>query len=163
MNEVEILEILSLNKITGELFWVKPNKYHKDLIGKLAGSAQASHNNKFYWVIQINEKKYKRGHLVYFLTHGEWPKPCLDHINGNSLDDRPENLRKATITENAWNHKSRKRRIDLPMGVRVNCSGRFSARIAYKGKQIHLGAFDTPQDASNIYQLKRKELYGQFA
>jgi hypothetical protein len=28
----------------------------------------------------------------------------------------------------------------LPMGVRVNCSGRFSARIAYKGKQIHLGA-----------------------
>jgi hypothetical protein len=163
MNEVEILEILSFNKVTGEFFWVKPSKYHNDLIGKLAGNPQPTKRNKYYWVIQINGKKYKRGHLVYFLTHGEWPKPCLDHINGNSLDDRPENLRKATIMENAWNHKSRKRKINLPMGVRVNCSGRFSARIAYKGKQIHLGAFDTPQDASNIYQLKRKELYGQFA
>jgi hypothetical protein len=162
MDEVEILEMLSFNKITGEFFWIKPNKHHRDLTNTLAG-CPAAKNNKYYWVIQINGKKYKRGHLVYFLTHGEWPKPCLDHINGNSLDDRPENLRKATITENAWNHKNRKRRIDLPMGVRVNCSGRFSARIAYKGKQIHLGAFDTPQDASNIYQLKRKELYGQFA
>lgn len=159
----EILELLSFNKVTGEFFWVKPSKHHNDLIGKLAGNPQPTKRNKSYWVIQINGKKYKRGHLVYFLTHGEWPKPCLDHINGNSLDDRPENLRKATIMENAWNHKFRKRRIELPMGVRSNCSGSFSARISYKGKQIHLGAFDNPEDASNIYQQKRKELYGQFA
>lgn len=154
---------LKLNIKTGKLFWIKPPKYHPDLIGKEAGYLQRGRANKNYWVVQVDGKKYKRGHLVYFLTHGEWAKPCLDHINGDSLDDRPENLRKATVMQNAWNHKSRKRRIDLPMGVRVNCSGKFSARISHQGKQIHLGVFDTPQDASNIYQLKRKELYGQFA
>ena len=154
---------LKLNIETGKLFWIQPPKRHPDLVGKEAGCLQRGNANKNYWVVQIDGKKYKRGHLVYFLTHGEWAKPCLDHINGDSLDDRPENLRKATVMQNAWNHKSRKRRIDLPMGVRVNCSGKFSARISHQGKQIHLGVFDTPQDASNIYQLKRKELYGQFA
>jgi len=154
---------LSFNKTTGQFYWINPPKKHPDLLNKEAGCSQKNRGNKNYWVIKLNGKKYKRGHLVYFLTHGEWPKPCLDHINGDSLDDRPENLRKATITENNWNHKSRKRTINLPMGVRLNCSGSFSARISFHGKQIHLGAFDTPEQASNVYQVKRKELYDRFA
>jgi hypothetical protein len=161
---IEMIEQrLRLDSEKGKLFWIKSAKQHPDLIGKEAGCLAKGRKNKNYWVIQVDGKKYKRSHIIFYLANGYWAKPCIDHINGDSTDDRPTNLRQATFTQNAWNHKYRKRRIDLPMGVRVNCSGTFSARISYKGKQIHLGVFDTPQDASNIYQIKRKELYGQFA
>jgi len=147
----------------GKLFWFCPPKQHPDLLGTEAGNSQPSHNNKHYWVVQVNGKKYKRAHIIFYLINGHWPKPCIDHINGNSLDDRPSNLREATFTENAWNHKKRARRICLPMGVRNLASGKFQARISYFGKQIHLGSFDTPDEAASVYQAKRKELYGQFA
>jgi hypothetical protein len=118
-----IEQYLRFEKTTGQFYWINPPKRHPDLLNKEAGCSQKSRGNKNYWVIKLNGKKYKRGHLVYFLIHGEWPKPCLDHINGNSLDDRPENLRKATITENNWNQKTRKRTINLPIGVRVTLRG----------------------------------------
>lgn len=42
-------------------------------------------------------------------------------------------------------------------------SGRYQARIAYNKKMIHLGSFDTPEQASAIYQQKRKEYFGEYA
>jgi hypothetical protein len=155
-------QLLRLDHETGKLFWIKPPKKHPDLIGKEAGCLAKS-NKKNYYVVQVNGKKYKRGHIVFYLVNGFWAKPCIDHINGDSTDDRPCNLRQATFTENAWNHKKRARRIELPMGVRSLASGKFEARISYCGKQIHLGSFQSPDEASAVYQSKRKELYGQFA
>lgn len=155
-------QLLRLDHETGKLFWINPPKRHPDLIEKEAGCL-TKNNKKNYWVIQVNGKKYKRGHIVFYLVNGFWAKPCIDHINGDSTDDRPCNLRQATFTENAWNHKKRARRIELPMGVRNFASGKFEARISYCGKQIHLGSFQSPNEASAVYQSKRKELYGQFA
>ena len=160
---VQVLERLRFDKETGQFFWVNPNKHHLDLIGKVAGCVGRSNPNKKYWVIKLNGKTYKRARLVYLVTHGKWPEPCVDHINGNSLDDRPENLRQATVTENSWNHKFRKRKINLPMGVRVNPAGTYSARISVNKKQIHLGFFKTTEEAYSVYQMARKEMYGQFA
>jgi hypothetical protein len=148
---------------TGEFFWISPPKYHKDLIGKRAGCIQPSHNGKLYWVIQIDGIKYRRGRLMFLLTHGCFPSPCLDHINGNSLDDRPSNIREATITQNAWNHKTRKRKIKLPMGVRNTKNGNYEARISCNKKQIHLGCYHTPEEAHTVYMSKRKELYADFS
>lgn len=153
---------IKLDKETGKFYWLRPPKKHPDLIGKEAG-CKVSTGKKSYWVIQIDGKKYKRGRLVFFFINGYWPNPCIDHINGDSTDDRPSNLRQATIMENSWNHRKRARRIQLPIGVRNLASGKFQARIGYCGKQIHLGAFQSPDEASAAYQSKRKELYGQFA
>jgi hypothetical protein len=49
------------------------------------------------------------------------------------------------------------------MGVRHSGHGAYVARISYKKSQIYLGIFDTIQEASAIYQQKRRELYGEFA
>lgn len=154
---------LRLELETGKLFWIQPPKKHPDLIGKEAGCLQKNKTTKHYWVVQVDGKKYRRSQIVFYLANGYWAKPCIDHINGDSTDDRPTNLRQATITQNAWNHKKRARRIQLPIRVRKLASGKFQARIGYFGKQIHLGSFQSPDEASTIYQSKRKELYGQFA
>lgn len=148
----------------GRLFWREPTKYHPRLVGIEAGCTSKQHNGKQYWVVKIDGRAFKRGRLMFIALHGRMPTPCVDHINGDSLNDRPENLREASITENSWNHKARARRIKLPMGVRISASsGRFQARISYNKKQLHLGAFDTPEEASAVYQAKRREMYREFA
>lgn len=100
---------------------------------------------------------------VYQQSNGKKQEGQIDHINGNSLDDRAINLRDVTPTQNAWNHKGRARTIALPMGVRHVASGRFQARIAVNKKMIHLGAYDTPEQAALVYQQKRKEYFGEYA
>ena len=157
------LELLDLDIETGRLTWKGTPHSRNWHAGKEAGTP-VTINGKTYWSIKIDGKLYKRSRLVYFITHGKMPSPCVDHRDGDSLNDRPDNLREATITENAWNHRPHKRRIKLPMGVRVIAwSGRYQARINCNHKQIHLGAYDTPEEAHAVYLEKRRELFGEFA
>jgi hypothetical protein len=159
-----LFDLFTLDAESGKLFWKKPPYNHPRLAGAEAGGRrETSKKVKSYHVVKINGRAFKRGHIVFCMIHGRWPKPMLDHIDGNSCNDVPANLREATATENAWNHKTRARRIDLPMGVRRNASGRYSARIAFHGRQITLGSYSTPEQAAKVYQAKRIELYGQFA
>ena len=59
---------------------------------------------KNYWVITVSGVKRKRSHIVWFLETGKWPsKESIDHINGDSHDDRFENLRECTLLENSQN------------------------------------------------------------
>lgn len=159
-----LLELLDFDAGSGCFTWKgKPHPRNR-CAGKEAGGPVASRSDKVYWVIKIDGRTYKRGRLVYFLTHGRFPVPCVDHWDKDSLNDRPGNLREATVTQNAWNHRPHKRRIELPMGVRIIAwSGRYQARINCNKKQIHLGAYDTPEEAHAVYLEKRRELFKEFA
>ena len=163
ITKLELDTLFDVYPNEGKFVWKNAPKNHKDMNGKEAGFNQLTHNKKQYRVIKINKTIYKRGRLMFFYIHGKFPTPCVDHINGDSLDDRIANLREATIIENAWNHKKRKRKSNLPMGVRLMANGKFQARIGYKSKQIHLGVYSTADEAKKIYEIKRKELYGEFA
>ena len=148
---------------SGVFYWIQPPPGHSDLLGEEAGSACLS-DSKPYWYIQIDRVKYKRSRLAFLYLVGFMPQDQVDHINGNSLDDRWQNLRPATAMQNAWNHKSRARGNDLPMGVRKNASsGRYAARIGVRGKQISLGSFNTPEEAHAVYLNARKQYFGEFA
>lgn len=148
----------------GTLTWKKPPPNHPRMMGKEAGSSRQTVNGKNYIHIKRNKMAIKRGWLIFLWVHHRWPKECLDHIDGNSTNDSIYNLREATQTQNAWNHKTRARRIKLPMGVRrIAASGRYQARIGYHKRSITIGAFDTSEAAHRAYLSKRKELYGEFA
>lgn len=158
-----IMELFRLDLDGGRLFWRAPPKNHSRLLGQEAGTPRKSGSGKFYWYVKIDGHAYKRAQLIFAAVYGRWPTPICDHKDGDSLNDRPGNLREATVLQNNWNHKHRARRIDLPMGVRRVASGRFQARISLCGNQIHLGAYDTPQQAAAVYAAKRKELFGEYA
>ena len=157
-----VLDILDFDSGTGKFYWKNPPKYHPDLQGKEAGSARMGRGGKQYWVIKINRIARKRGRLVFLVLNGRWPDPCIDHINGDSLDDLPINLREATVTQNAWNHRTRAKTTNLPMGVR-SAGERFASRISINKKHLFLGMFDTPELAAEVYISKRKELYGEYS
>ena len=148
----------------GVVTWVDATRHHKELNGLEAGcSRRSSHHNKRYWYVKIDSLALKRSHIVFLFGVGHWPVNQVDHINGNSLDDRITNLRGATSTQNAWNHKHRAKQSPTPMGVRQTKSGRYQARIACNKKQIAIGTFETAEQAFEIYQQKRKELFGDYA
>lgn len=147
----------------GRVFWKNPPKQHPRLRDAEAGSLRPNHCGKMYCRIKIGRVAINRGHLIFFVVHGRWPLALLDHISGVSTDDRIANLREATVTQNAWNHKKRRKDSSLPMGVRRAVSGRYVARIACNKKKISIGTFDTAEQAAAAYITKRSELYGAFA
>lgn len=149
--------------INGRLAWAHVSKYHAEKNGTEAGTPVWDATGKTYWVVSIAKHPYRRSHIIFAIAHGRWPHNQIDHINGISTDDRISNLREATVTQNAWNHKHRTRRIKLPMGVRNLKSGKYEARITCNKTTHYLGSFTTPEEASAVYQAARKEFFGEFA
>lgn len=153
-----------LEEDSGRLFWQSPPPQHAEKVGKEAGYVNTGKgNNKTYWQIRYRGKTYKRSRVVFYMTHGRWPTPCVDHINGDSLDDRPCNLREATYTENAQNsalHRGKKS--GLPQGVHPYRQS-YRAVITVNKKRFVLGQFSDPSDASEAYQLARREHFHAFA
>ena len=83
----------------------------------------------------------------------------VDHINHNGLDNRKENLRLATNTENARNKKSTGHK-----GVCWNKSAKmYQAKITINYKSIHLGCFESVSDAAKAYDKAAKNYFGDFA
>lgn len=88
----------------------------------------------------------------------------VDHINGNSLDNRRSNLRLATNGQNGMNKGKTRRNASGYKGVywhkRVQ---KWTAEIKLNKKKYHLGYFDTPEEAFEQYKKAAVELHGEFA
>ena len=101
--------------------------------------------------------------MAIYMT-GKNPVEQIDHINGDRLNNKFSNLREASRLQNNRNSVSKSYVNDLPRGVAIaQPSGRFKAYIRTSGKQRHLGTFDTPEEASEFYQLAADLLHGEFA
>ena len=94
-------------------------------------------------------------------------KRVVDHINGDTLDNRKSNLRICLQRDNVCN-----RRIDgdstsgykgVTFSKRVNGKGKWQAQIAFGGRKRHLGYFPDPQAAHEAYCSAARELHGEFA
>lgn len=117
-----------------------------------------------YAVVQLkNRGNWKTAaRLARFLV-GAAPGETVDHINGNTLDNRKQNLR--ILVEpglNARNSAKYKRPTSSRFkGVSAVCNGKWAARIAYQGKRIVLGAFRNEVEAAHAYDEAAREFYGE--
>jgi len=99
----------------------------------------------------------------YILELAPWDKRVVDHVNGNTLDNRKENLRIVSRHQNNMNCKGRKHSSKYK-GVRFYPpSGKWAAGIRFKSKPIHLGYFDSENEAAKAYNNKSIELFGEFS
>ena len=150
-------ELFDYNPETGVVVWkISPANCVK------AGDEVGSINNEGYRQTKVKRKCCKVHRLAWFLTHGVWPTAQIDHINGNRSDNRICNLREATNMENIQNlRKARSDNLSTGiLGVHIDPkSGRFKGKITVCGKQIHLGYFDTAQEAHEAYLIKKREVH----
>lgn len=88
----------------------------------------------------------------------------VDHINGDTLDNRISNLRLCNNTQNQRNQKLNKANSSGYKGVSWHKTNkRWMARIKISGKLKYLGYFEFVEDAAKAYDVAAKEHFGEFA
>lgn len=150
-------DLLEYEPETGVFRW-KVNASSRRPAGSVAGVTTALGYRK----IGIDGSRYYAHRLAWFYVHGRWPAAHLDHVNRSTADNRIANLREATCSQNLANRPAQCNSSHGFKGVTRN-KKRWSARININRKYIHLGTFDTPQEAHAAYRAKASELFGEFA
>ena len=131
----------------------------------IAGSRVGAPNSEGYRFVKIDGILYRCHRLAWLYVTGEWPENQIDHINGNRADNRFENLREATTSQNS--HNRRGPNVDNRSGALGVCwhkaAKKWHARIAVECRRIDLGFFDDFADAVSARRAAEKKHYGEFA
>lgn len=105
--------------------------------------------------------------VIYALMGVDVPEGMeIDHKNRDPWDNRWENLRIATPSQNSYNAlKTDRARTEagrgLPKGVSPQ-AGRFKAQICINGKKRHIGMYATPEEAAEAYKAAAMPHHGEF-
>lgn len=126
-------------------------------VGSIAGAKQT----KGYIRIRIDRKQFQAHQLAWLYVFGRWPEMQIDHANGDTRDNRIENLRIATASQNSANKNFRVGASGY-RGV-VRYGRRFRAQITVEGRREYLGFFDDPACAAAAYDDRAKSAWGPFA
>jgi len=131
--------------------------------GRDAGSL-AGTNKDGYTSIKMFGKFYRSHHLVWLMETGEWPPlgVDIDHINRDRSDSRFVNLRLATRAQNNLNSPGRCDNKTGHRGVHPSRT-RWCARISVDKKIIHLGTFETKDDAIRVRKAAEQKYYPDYA
>ena len=119
------------------------------------GSRSFSKNAHGYVICKITLKDKQFAlyghHFAWYWVHGNVKINQIDHINRNKSDNRISNLRNVTNSQNQWNRICKGYTFNKPLK-------KYQARIGLNGNQIHLGVYDTPEEAREAY-LNAKNKY----
>lgn len=121
-----------------------------------------------YRYIRVNQHMMLAHRIAWLMYYGVEPPGMVDHINGDRQDNRIENLRIATHSQNAANAKRHSRNTSGLKGASKvlkngKWTGRWQASITYQNKQMNLGYFDTKEEAHAVYLDAAKKFQGEFA
>jgi hypothetical protein len=136
--------------------------------GSIAGSPSGGDDPEHpYWRIRVDGYGYYAHHLAWFYVYEVWPEQ-LDHKDTNKQNNAINNLRESTTRQNAGNQGSRKNNTLGVKGVRkakrsYSLAKPYNARINIGTKSIHLGYFETIEEAHQAYLNAAKIHYGEFA
>jgi hypothetical protein len=127
---------------SGEL--TRISSYYKSKIGSIAGSTMANG----YRYIQIGKKNYRAHRIVWLYVYGHFPTSHIDHINGDRADNRIENLREASNSENMMNQGVSARNKSGYLGITWSqIRNRWCVGVKVLGKSKNVGRFLNLDDA----------------
>jgi hypothetical protein len=127
-----------------------------------AGDVAGSLSPKGYILIGVDGCVYRAHRLAWLYVYGEFPKLYIDHINRIKTDNRIENLRDVSISVNNENKNcsSIYKKSCNVLGVsREKNHRRWRAVITINSKQVHIGYFDTIEEAEAAYVAKKRKLH----
>lgn len=152
---IELLRQLVECDQNGNLTWLPRTKethsgrdvhrWNTRYAGKPALTARCT---KGYFTGSIHSMRFFAHRVVWALHHGAWPSMFIDHINGKAADNRIENLRDVSNSENARNAKTYSTNTSGRTGVHYQTALRkYAAYIRVADRKMHLGFYDNLDDA----------------
>ena len=131
----------------------KYNKNYRTKKGDIAGSV----NSAGYMFIVLKGVKFLAHRAVFLMINGKLPK-YIDHIDGNKLNNKIENLRACTFSQNVCNKPKPKNNTSGEKGVYWDKNrGKWKVQMELLGKQHHFGRFINFDDAKAEAIFRRKE------
>jgi hypothetical protein len=142
----------------GELFRISVIS-KKTKVGDVVGRI----GKRGYKYLTVYDKKYYIHRVIWLMHYGTLPQ-YIDHIDGNPLNNKIENLRACTATENLCNARTRSNNISGVKGVAwIKPRQKWRVRLNFNKKEYHIGYFDEKQDAINAILEVRPKIHKDFA
>ena len=127
------------------------------------GSKVGTVNTLGYSVVSIKNKTYLIHRLIYWMLHGYCPK-YVDHIDGNKLNNKIENLRSATNQQNIFNQKIKKgSRSGYKNVIWDKRIKKWCVRFTINYKTKYIGLYTNLEKAIEVAKETRAKLHGDFA
>lgn len=159
LTQQELKRLLDYDPETGRLIWLVSTS-NRVKAGHEAGSVRLARTGKRYRLVGIRGVHIQAHRLIWLWMTGEFPNNQIDHIDGNGINNKWQNLRAVTKIENSRNVR---RRINNKSGVTgvVWCSfkKRWRAVIWIDKKQKYLGTYDSLEEAAEVRKEASKR-YG---
>jgi len=152
--DVQLLRnLFRYNSKTGILHWKKTGGKHKsgDKVGSISNGRLR---------VCILYEDYLVHRIIWAMHFGEFPVNVIDHIDGNPLNNRIDEIRDVNVkTNNEDRGKPEKHNSAGFHGVKLHGCGRFGAFITSNSKKKYLGYFDTPQEAHEVFLNAKRQLH----
>ena len=152
---------------TGVLTWkerpqhhfVSP-KVHKNFLARFPGKVAGYRKRSGYLAIYLAGGHRMAHRIIWAMVTGRWPE-FIDHANRVKNDNRIENLRECSRSQNLHNAIQPPGASGLP-GAMWHCN-RWRTGLRIKGKFVKLGTFKTAEECSAAYVKAKNELCGEFS
>lgn len=150
-----------------ELFDYHPDGYltrlTKQSIRTEIGQKVGCLHSSGYLVAHVDKKLYKVHRLIFLWHHGYLPK-IVDHADMNTVNNRINNLRAATKSQNMANRKrSSLNSSGLKCAWFHKQTGKWETSINVRGEKIFIGLFATKEEAHAAYEKAARAYFGEFA
>ncbi len=155
----EIRRRVHYDPLTGKMTWIRAKAN-----GIKPGTEVGGVNAQGYRSFSYRQHVIKVHRLAFAFTHGRWPEPYCDHINGDRLDNRACNLRECDPSQNCQNRPAFKNNTAGAKGVSYDRDSRkWRSRVWVGGNVKFSRRFSHLEDAVAFVKQAREQLHGEFA
>lgn len=144
--------------VSGKLYWrISPPGSHV-MVGDEAGCWDNGYRR-----VRIARQQFLVHRVIWAMAYGWWPDE-VDHQDLDRSNNRLDNLREATRTQNAQNMPRPSSNTSGYKGVHWRADRHhWRVLIRCDGKSVYLGSFATAEDGHAAYRAAAKRFHGEFA
>lgn len=126
--------------------------------GHKAGDIMGSSSHRGYKKIGVDKRRYFAHRLAWLYMYGEAPL-VIDHINGNTSDNRIANLRNIDQAGNLQNHTRMNRKNTSGFTGVTKKRNKWAAQLSLNNKHVFIGAYATKEEARAAYIEAKRILH----